>query len=154
LPPEIRNRIYEYVSFDEASYYISLYHVKPDRILACLPPLLAVNKQLCDEAGGYCFLTGSIIFSINGYHIDEFRTWLNTIGPKNRERLANNMNVTIRLFIPLATFHWDPDIMPYRAGVCLRGNLLSDLTYLIGLGSEFYQLIRRHPRVNGWHVDA
>jgi hypothetical protein len=64
------------------------------------------------------------------------------------------MNVTIRLFIPLATFHWDPDIMPYRAGVCLRGNLLSDLTYLVGLDSEFNELIRRHPRVNGWHVDA
>jgi hypothetical protein len=80
LPPEIRNRIYEYVSFDEASYYINLY--KPDRIVACLPPLLAANKQLCDEAGGYCLLTGSMIFTINGYRIDEFRTWLNIIGPK------------------------------------------------------------------------
>ena len=154
LPPEIRNRIYEQVRFDEKSYYINLYHTKPDRILGCLPPLLATSKQLCDEAGGYYFLIGVLVFTINGYRIDEFSSWLSAIGPKNRQRLADNMNVTIRLFIPLAEFECDDQCEPYRTGVCLRGHMLSDLTYLVGLGSEFDDVTQTHPSIKGWHVEA
>lgn len=115
LPAEFRNKIYEYLDIDDPRHYVCLYN-RTFADLETLPRLLHVNKQLCNEAGGY-YLNTTRRFDIlvDGNHLESLRQWLQIIAPANRDRLAANSNVCIRIVQPRnrAEPHCQYDRNPY-----------------------------------------
>lgn len=97
LPPELRNKVYEYLGISSFRHWIELQDPELDDPSKALPSILQVNKQIRDEAGSYFFQPNTrigFILDIGGSSI--LKSWLDLIGPLNCSRLAANPNVSIR----------------------------------------------------------
>lgn len=152
LPSEIRNHIYEYV-LENASRFVNLHHTGSNNVLACVPPLLAVNKQIREEFGSYYFGQGSFVILNSGLSIDSLGIWLEILGDLNRKRLANNGDVTIRFIFPWAEFT-SGESRALRALLYARVMTLDDAAYLAGLSSQFERLTQEYPMMWHWQLQS
>ena len=149
LPPEIRNRIYEYSGIECAARDIDLHQPKLNSTLQCLPRLLQTNLQIRDEAGSYYFSSGAFDIMIDRYRMHAFMAWLKSIGPFNRESLANNKGVTVRLTLDAQKFYCGERTLPYSSRV--SGNIsFSDAAYVTGLGPKLDSLRERYKGLDKW----
>ena len=97
LPPELRNRVYEYTGIDSGFQHIDLRHPGRGNPLRCVPNLLQANQQLLNEAGSYYFSGGVFDILVDRDQVQPLIDFLQLIGKSNLEALVNNQHVTISL---------------------------------------------------------
>ena len=150
LPPELRNRIYEYAGIEQVSRRIDLHHSKDNDAWKHLPWLLRVNKQLRDEAGSYFFSNGSFDILVDRARLRPLMDWLKAMGHRNRERLANNDLVTIRLVYDSELCGSAERRLPNATSKTVNSISFLDAAHLVGLGREIQQLTETFPGLEKW----
>ncbi|KAF7198520.1 hypothetical protein HII31_00259 [Pseudocercospora fuligena] len=88
LPPELRNRIYEYVVVEENILIPSICHHR-ERTYAVQPAITKVNRQIRDESLSVFYGCNKFEVHVHRCDFDFFSEWMNTVGVSNRQRLRN-----------------------------------------------------------------
>ena len=154
LPPELRNKIYELAGVERASRHFDLRHPNMSSPLQPLPQLLQANKQFLYEAGSYYFPTGSFEILIDQSRISLFINWLKVLGPSNRERLASNSSVTVRVVHKRCDCELDP-IRTYTFTKKKQGYLrFEDVVRLVFLEHDYQRIAETYPALRKWRFTS
>ncbi|KAK3702384.1 hypothetical protein LTR37_014958 [Vermiconidia calcicola] len=135
LPPEVRNRIYEYTGIGHMPRHADFQDLRIVDARQCVPTLLRINRQIRDEAGSYWF-RGCFDIIVDRSRIYLFFDWLRYIGRRNRERLANNSDVAVRL----SASSEETSKLPRN----------KQKTHICRLGAELSHLAEAHPPLRDW----
>ncbi len=148
LPPELRNRVYEYTGLERLGRYADLSNPRRWRPSRAMPRLLQVNKQICDEAGSYYFNTTTAFeLLLDPLQLRRFRLWLSLIGPANRARLAANRNMHVRLVQPRRpAFGYIHDLSV--TVICIS---FGDAAYTFGLDVACAKVF---PQLPSWKISS
>ena len=136
------------MEFEDCYRFVDLSHTSEDELTTTLPPILAANKQLLAEAGGYFFSHGEITCLTSGYRTKKLLAWLKLNGRGNCNRLKK-CNIRFALRPSQSTQEereWTKSIS--------RVFSFSDASHLVGMAAEIARLVVRYPALHRWHFQT